>query len=263
MEAAARPLPSEDTTPPVTKMYFADMSATSLFVFEICAWWARLSIAGVGRWRQMERFPGGVEILISGNLQCLSGKISACVRYCSVQRRRWGACRESLRPVLSAILMFVLSREGCGEAAGSWQERQGGWGRRRGCCELRRSWAGGWGGERRPQSILLQGCAGSARLCFICGRRDMRWWRGDGGVAKLRGDVDLIGWDGDWLCFVEVKTRTGRDEMSPAESAVDGDKQEMLRKMARVYLRSFPEKLRRGVPVRFDIVSVYLAAGRG
>src|ERR1700722_3125157 len=48
MEAAARPLPSEDTTPPVTKMYFADMSATSLFVFEVCAGWARLSIAGSG-----------------------------------------------------------------------------------------------------------------------------------------------------------------------------------------------------------------------
>lgn len=76
--------------------------------------------------------------------------------------------------------------------------------------------------------------------------------------AKLRGDVDLIGWDGDWLCFIEVKTRTGRDVMSPAESAVDRDKQEMLRKMARAYLRGFPEKLRREIAVRFDIVSVYL-----
>lgn len=76
--------------------------------------------------------------------------------------------------------------------------------------------------------------------------------------AKLRGDVDLIGWDKDRLCFIEVKTRTGRDPLAPAESAVDADKQEMLRKMARAYLRSFPEKLRREVPVRFDIVSVYL-----
>jgi len=76
--------------------------------------------------------------------------------------------------------------------------------------------------------------------------------------AKLRGDVDLIGWEGEWLCFVEVKTRTGRDAMSPAESAVDNDKKKMLRKMARAYLRNFPEKLRREVPVRFDIVSVYL-----
>jgi putative endonuclease len=76
--------------------------------------------------------------------------------------------------------------------------------------------------------------------------------------AKLRGDVDLIGWDGEWLCFVEVKTRTGRDAMSPAESAVDDDKKEMLRRMALAYLRAFPERLRREIPVRFDIVSVYL-----
>lgn len=46
--------------------------------------------------------------------------------------------------------------------------------------------------------------------------------------------------------------------MSPAQAAVDADKQEMLRRMARVYLRSFPEELRRTVLVRFDILSVYL-----
>lgn len=79
--------------------------------------------------------------------------------------------------------------------------------------------------------------------------------------AKLRGDVDLIGWDGAWLSFIEVKTRTGRDAMSPAEAAVDDDKKEMLRRMARAYLRAFPEKLRREIPVRFDIVSVYLQPG--
>jgi putative endonuclease len=76
-------------------------------------------------------------------------------------------------------------------------------------------------------------------------------------TPKLRGDVDLIGWEGEWLCFVEVKTRTERD-MAPAESAVDGDKQDMLRRLARAYVRGFPEGLRREVPVRFDVVSVYL-----
>src|ERR1700761_9146983 len=44
MEAAARPLPSDDTTPPVTKMYFADTIATSLVVRFGCAWCAQSSI---------------------------------------------------------------------------------------------------------------------------------------------------------------------------------------------------------------------------
>jgi putative endonuclease len=78
--------------------------------------------------------------------------------------------------------------------------------------------------------------------------------------VRLRGDVDLIAWDGEWLCFVEVKTRTGRNVMEPAESAVDEEKQRMLRKMAQAYLKGFPRELREQVRVRFDVVSVYLQA---
>jgi putative endonuclease len=75
--------------------------------------------------------------------------------------------------------------------------------------------------------------------------------------ARLRGDVDLIGWDGATLCFFEVKTRTARD-MTPAESQVDDDKRRMLRSLARAYVRSFPASQRASIPVRFDVVSVYL-----
>lgn len=78
--------------------------------------------------------------------------------------------------------------------------------------------------------------------------------------AKMRGDVDLIGWDGEWLCFIEVKTRTARD-MSPAESSVGKDKQQMIRRLASAYLRAFPEEKRRRIAVRFDVVSVYLLKG--
>lgn len=81
-----------------------------------------------------------------------------------------------------------------------------------------------------------------------------RRWR----TPKLRGDVDLIGWDGDRLCFVEVKTRSVRDATDPAESAVDDGKRRVLRGLARAYLRRFPRDLRDKVPVRFDVVSVYL-----
>jgi putative endonuclease len=76
-------------------------------------------------------------------------------------------------------------------------------------------------------------------------------------TPKLLGDVDLIGWDGDQLCFIEVKTRSGR-AVASAESAVDRDKQQMLRRMARSYVKRFPWRLRDSVTVRFDVVSVYL-----
>jgi len=76
-------------------------------------------------------------------------------------------------------------------------------------------------------------------------------------TPRLRGDIDLVAWDGDWLCFVEVKTRGSRGIIS-AEAAIDEDKQIMLRRMARAYLRGFPEQVRDRIPVRFDVISVYL-----
>ena len=84
-----------------------------------------------------------------------------------------------------------------------------------------------------------------------------RRWRS----PRLRGDVDLVGWEGEWLCFIEVKTRGERDPMEPAEAAVDGEKQRMLRLMARAYLKGLPSGPREQVRVRFDVVSVYLLPG--
>jgi putative endonuclease len=79
--------------------------------------------------------------------------------------------------------------------------------------------------------------------------------------SRMRGDIDLIGWDGDRLCFFEVKTRTAHG-LRPAESAVDEDKREMVRGLARAYLHTFPEPERRNLPVRFDVVSVYAIDGK-
>jgi putative endonuclease len=80
-----------------------------------------------------------------------------------------------------------------------------------------------------------------------------RRWRS----PELNGDVDLIGWDGETLCFVEVKARTARD-FAPAKSAVDEQKQRMLRRMGRAYLRTLPRGERNAITPRFDVVSVYL-----
>ena len=69
---------------------------------------------------------------------------------------------------------------------------------------------------------------------------------------RSRGEIDLIGWDGDVLCFIEVKTRTSRD-VKTAEAAVDRHKRREVAQVARQYLRRLPPTCQ----WRFDIVSVY------
>jgi putative endonuclease len=68
-----------------------------------------------------------------------------------------------------------------------------------------------------------------------------------------KSELDMVGWNGGVLCFIEVKTRTTRDVAS-AEAAVDDEKRHDLRRIARHYLRQMPEN----TPTRFDIVTVYL-----
>ena len=72
------------------------------------------------------------------------------------------------------------------------------------------------------------------------------------GYRSRYGEIDLIAWDGDVLCFVEVKTRTNLDMALPREY-VTPQKQNKLRKTARMYLA---EK-RLDCPARFDVAEVY------
>jgi putative endonuclease len=76
-----------------------------------------------------------------------------------------------------------------------------------------------------------------------------RGWRS----GKVRGDLDLVAWEDDILCFVEVKTRTSRS-FATAESAVDDDKTRVLRRIARQYLHMLPNAPHE---VRFDVLSIY------
>ena len=71
-----------------------------------------------------------------------------------------------------------------------------------------------------------------------------------------KGEIDLIGWEGNTLCFIEVKTRSSH-AVKPAEAAVDHAKQVELRRMASEFLRG-----RRPRPhSRFDVVSIYVVPG--
>ena len=109
---------------------------------------------------------------------------------------------------------------------------------------------------RRPSAVpahIATGMRGEEEAYFHLRRKGYvmvaRNWRS----PRRRGEIDLIGWDGNVLCFVEVKTRTTR-EVKPAEAAVDHDKQKQLAAVAREYVRRIG-----GAPVRrYDILSVYL-----
>ena len=72
----------------------------------------------------------------------------------------------------------------------------------------------------------------------------------------IKGEIDLVGYDGPVLAFVEVKTRTVRPDDPPLtkpEEAVTADKQLNLARMARQFLA---EKGLYGTSCRFDVVAI-------
>jgi putative endonuclease len=109
--------------------------------------------------------------------------------------------------------------------------------------------------RRRPSepAHLVTGRRGELAAFFYLRRQGYivvaRGWRS----GRLRGDLDLIAWEGDTICFIEVKTRTTRD-VATAEAAVDEDKRRTLRRLARSYMRQLSNK---ETAARFDILSIY------
>ena len=71
----------------------------------------------------------------------------------------------------------------------------------------------------------------------------------------VRGEIDLVGYDGDTLAFVEVRTRTVRDDALPAlpELSVTTDKQRVVVRTARRFLS---ERHVGDCPCRFDVLAI-------
>ena len=76
--------------------------------------------------------------------------------------------------------------------------------------------------------------------------------------AQVTGEIDLIAFEGDTLCFIEVKTRTS-DEFTGPLSAVDLRKQRQITRTARIYRRIFGI---RDVKYRYDVVTIVIRRGR-
>ena len=65
---------------------------------------------------------------------------------------------------------------------------------------------------------------------------------------EIKGEIDLIGYDGETLVFVEVRTRAALPELSVA-----AEKQHLVGRTARRFLM---ERHLKECPVRFDVVAI-------
>ena len=79
-------------------------------------------------------------------------------------------------------------------------------------------------------------------------------------VPGIKGEIDLVGYDGPVLAFVEVKTRTGAsEEFGKPEEAVTLEKRRRLSRMAQQFLAG---RHIREAPCRFDVLAIESRPGR-
>lgn len=71
------------------------------------------------------------------------------------------------------------------------------------------------------------------------------------------GEIDIIASDGEYIAFVEVKTRSRQALYTPRE-AVTAAKQQRIRKTAMYYLQQNPTDL----DIRFDVMEITAEPGR-
>jgi len=113
--------------------------------------------------------------------------------------------------------------------------------------------------ERRKSEIADLGVRGENLAYWYLRRAGYtvvaRNWRARSGA----GELDLVGWEGPILAFVEVKTRTSL-AAGPPEEAVSPNKQQRVIRGAKEYLRRLGRK---PVTCRFDVVSIWLDARQG
>jgi len=72
--------------------------------------------------------------------------------------------------------------------------------------------------------------------------------------AVVNAEIDLVAYDGDTLCFIEVKTRAS-DWFAPPQVNVDLRKRRQITRAARVYRQMLGIQ---DEPHRYDVVTVVL-----
>lgn len=114
-----------------------------------------------------------------------------------------------------------------------------------------------------------QGAKHRARRTGVRGETYAYWYLRRNGYVMIarnftyrgmKGEIDLVGYDGKTIAFVEVKTRSGvHGAFGSPEEAVTQEKQQNLKRMARQFLREYRTA---DAPFRFDILAIEAPAGR-
>ncbi len=113
--------------------------------------------------------------------------------------------------------------------------------------------------DRRQQSRHLTGIRGETFAYWYLRRHGYVMVCRNFRVPGLKGEIDLVGFDGAVLAFVEVKTRTSKPGLSGLpEDAVTADKRRFLARMARQFLA---ERKLNTAKWRFDVVAIESRAG--
>jgi putative endonuclease len=79
-------------------------------------------------------------------------------------------------------------------------------------------------------------------------------------IAGIKGELDIVAYDGAVLAFVEVKTRAKAEPGQPTpEDAINLEKRRNLARMARQFLRA---RRLENIPWKFDVLAIETTVGQ-
>jgi putative endonuclease len=114
--------------------------------------------------------------------------------------------------------------------------------------------------EARKHKARQTGIRGETYAYWYLRRHGCVFVAGNFIPRASKGEIDMVGYDGKTLAFVEVRKRTVREQMSALpELSVTPGKQHLLARTAQHFLA---ERGVRDCPCRFDVVAIDNTPGK-
>jgi putative endonuclease len=114
--------------------------------------------------------------------------------------------------------------------------------------------------EARKQEARRTGIRGETYAYWYLRRQGYVFVARNYTPRSAKGEIDLVGFDGETLAFVEVRTRTAREKQSALpELSVTHGKQQVLVRTAKYFLA---ERHVGDCPCRFDVLAIDNSPGQ-